>query len=421
MAKSYRRVDVSIAMESVFAEYQVDLFEEYDVFAIDGGYESGDFDQEKLVNRLKYYGAVGTQMEFFRLQLLSDAGNADFLKQTVDYVRTKTGMGWLESERETVSTWENQKEDAKETAEKETQVLDQMEELILAEGKDLPQKDNPIAHISDIKNKPILELVLPQDRHVSDKTLGGADLFSERSKNVGIGEFYKSADNGAIVKLALYEYAQDHFGSYDNPKEGRALDYEMEYLLAGEKNDEDNLSTVANHILGIRFGANYLYLQTDSGRKSEALALATTLCTLFQVPAITEAVKQGILLAWAYGEGIMDVRSLMEEKKVPLIKGDENWQLSLSGLLTLGTGSEESQGMDSEEGMDYLDYIRLLFYLEDSKECSDNMLSLIEKNLHLKGKNFIRIDHMATGIGIDCESSVRRNIKYSYKVALSYG
>ena len=43
LAKNYRRADTDRAMESVFAEYQKELQEEYDIFALDGSYETGQY------------------------------------------------------------------------------------------------------------------------------------------------------------------------------------------------------------------------------------------------------------------------------------------------------------------------------------------------------------------------------------------
>ncbi len=42
-AKSYRRADMNCAMESVFAEYQRDMLEEFDLFVLDASYESSDY------------------------------------------------------------------------------------------------------------------------------------------------------------------------------------------------------------------------------------------------------------------------------------------------------------------------------------------------------------------------------------------
>ena len=47
MAKNYRRADMNRALECVFAEYQKELLENYDVFAIECGYETGTYTEQK--------------------------------------------------------------------------------------------------------------------------------------------------------------------------------------------------------------------------------------------------------------------------------------------------------------------------------------------------------------------------------------
>ena len=48
-------------MESVFAEYQRDMLEEFDLFVLDASYESSDYSEEKIFDRLSYYGASGME------------------------------------------------------------------------------------------------------------------------------------------------------------------------------------------------------------------------------------------------------------------------------------------------------------------------------------------------------------------------
>ena len=83
----------------------------------------------------------------------------------------------------------------------------------------------------------------------------------------------------------------------------------MEYMLAGKESDRENLEAVVNQLLLFRFVPNYMHLQGSSTKKAEAEAMALTLCSLLAVPAITQAAAQVILLAWAYGECLMDVRA----------------------------------------------------------------------------------------------------------------
>lgn len=46
MAKNYRRADMNRAMESVFAEYQKELLDEYEIFALEATYETGTYAKE---------------------------------------------------------------------------------------------------------------------------------------------------------------------------------------------------------------------------------------------------------------------------------------------------------------------------------------------------------------------------------------
>ena len=46
--KNYRRADMTRAVESIFAEYQKELWEVYGIFALEGSYETGSYNEELL-------------------------------------------------------------------------------------------------------------------------------------------------------------------------------------------------------------------------------------------------------------------------------------------------------------------------------------------------------------------------------------
>ena len=171
----------------------------------------------------------------------------------------------------------------------------------------------------------------------------------------------------------------------------------------------------------LRFVPNYAYIQTDSVKKAEAEATAAALCVLLAVPAITEAAAQAILLAWAYGETIMDMRSLLTGKKVPFIKSEESWQLSWQAFLTLGTEEDTSEGMDYGEGMDYKEYLRVLLFLEKKETAAIRTLGIIEQNLRMRyGQPYFHADYCISRMEIHTECTLRRNISYDYKTYYGY-
>ena len=48
-SKNIRRADTERAVESLFAEYQKELLEEYDLFGLDGTYETGNYSEERVI------------------------------------------------------------------------------------------------------------------------------------------------------------------------------------------------------------------------------------------------------------------------------------------------------------------------------------------------------------------------------------
>ena len=77
----------------------------------------------------------------------------------------------------------------------------------------------------------------------------------------------------------------------------------------------------------------------------------------------------------------MDVRSLLDGQKAAITKDDTNWQLSLSGLMKLGTDEDTGTGMDVQDGMGYKDYMRMLLFLEGKERMSMRAMGIIEKNM----------------------------------------
>ena len=55
---------------SVFGEYQKELLEEYGIFAVEGSYETGNFSEKQLIDRMHYYGAVSyTHLDVYKRQV----------------------------------------------------------------------------------------------------------------------------------------------------------------------------------------------------------------------------------------------------------------------------------------------------------------------------------------------------------------
>ena len=289
-------------------------------------------------------------------ELLTDNRGAAFYRQAVRYVKSKIGLDHIE---EDTSYWEEQEESGKDFEKEETEVQENLDSMLEGTEESLPSENNPIESVSSIQKSNLLQIIVENPEQLSEKCVKKEELASVRELNTGKGNFAeKEKKNEVTGKLFFEKYLLEHFADITQTKEERALDYELEYLIGGYENDQKNLEAVVKKILPIRLGINYAYLLTDEVKKAEAEVLALSLCTLLTVPGITEVVKHAILLAWAYGEGLADLRTLVAGRKVPLVKSKETWKLKLSELLNIGEQGIQDVDQDTGEGLTYRDYLK---------------------------------------------------------------
>lgn len=419
--KNFRRTDGERAMECLFAEYQKELLEEYDVFALDAGYETGQYQKKLLDQRLQFYELGNFKSSIERIEFLSDNYAKAFYEQSVTDMKHKYGVEFIEKELGKVESWKTNEEVVKAYQKKEEQNQNALDSMLTENGVELPIEDNPMEYVAVLKKSPVLSLVMPEGEMVSEKDIPLAELPSHRSCNHGYGDFTKEyGKSGAIEKLLFVEYLVEHFYEATD-QESNVLEYELEYLIAGKGNDRENLKVVVNRLLMIRFASNYAYLQMSSSKEAQARALALTLSSALAVPAITEAAAQGILLSWAFGESVVDVRNLLGGQKVPLKKDDASWQISLSGLMKLGEVHTINDGADCKTGQTYEDYLRILLFLGDDGKIRMRTLDLIEQNLQkIHGLTFFHVDDCITKLEMKIICDMRRGIRYTFPLYFGY-
>lgn len=400
ITKNRKRADTLLALESTFAEYQRELLEEYEIFARYGCTES------VIKQRLSYYGAKNMEHELIRKQLLTDSQGAPFYHMAVRYMKD-----WLGAEH-TPSGSEYNTSSERDVEEKEQENAQELDRLLTENEAELPAENNPLESVGKLKNKPLLSLIVPKEKTLSTNVIELSDLPSKRELEKG--NWQQEGSGSTTDKVFFLAYVTEHFSNQTTSQEGDALLYEQEYLIGGFAGDQENLESVCKKIMNIRTVANYTYLLTDSAKQAEAEAMAATLCTLLTVPGITQVVKYALLFAWAYGESIVDMRALLKGNKVPAVKNSENWQLQLTNLLTLGTENEITGEKNSQSGLSYSDYLKILLTIQSQEILSIRCLDLIECNLH------IRTDECMTKAEIRSEVNLRRGIQDIFTTSFEY-
>ena len=171
----------------------------------------------------------------------------------------------------------------------------------------------------------------------------------------------------------------------------------------------------------VRMALNYVYLMGDSAKQAEVTALAVAVTTALLIPEAAEVLKQLILLAWAAGESVVDIRTLLSGNRTALIKSSDTWQLPLSSLLTLGSGTEQIDGSDVPGGITYKDYLRMFLFLKNPDNVNMRVLDRIEENIKMEyGMDWFRTDQCITKIEVKNTSEILGGITYTFPVYFGY-
>ena len=135
-----KRADTELAMESVFAEYNTKMLEEYDIFVRVGG------DEKEISRRLWFYGAKNMEHNIQKIWLLTDNHGQSFYQQAV------RSMGGEVEEIQTSPEQSYEKEEQK--------VVGALEEILMEEGQSLPWENNPIELVKQLKQQSLVAQVV---------------------------------------------------------------------------------------------------------------------------------------------------------------------------------------------------------------------------------------------------------------------
>ena len=433
--KNLARLETDRAVYSVFGEYQKELLEQYHIFGLEGSYGTGSYTEDNLISRMHYYGTDGTEHEITGIQYLTDDHGQAFREQVLTYMEQTKGIGLIRELTGLTAVWEEQEIQGKEMEEIQEETAEQMEEVsdLLETEEDTGTggqeqiSENPFTFMEKISQYGIVSVVLPEDMVISEKTVDLEAQASYRNLRTGRGSFpSRTGMDGIEEKLLFDEYLAESFTNAVPEEEDagaekdRSLDYEIEYILAGRSSDEENLESVLFRIFLIRMALNYTFLLIDTEKQGEAELLALAISAVLLMPEAVEGVKQLVIAAWAAGESVVDIRTLLSGKRTALVKTSENWQTSLSSLFRLGDDSRQ-EGSDIQGGICYKDYLRMLLFLENTDEITMRALDRAEENLRTEQQlDHFRADQCITRLRMDNTVTFHDSLTYQFPVYFGY-
>lgn len=365
---------MELAEFSVLSEYQQELFKHYGLFFLDLDYEQGSEHIGILETRLSEY--LNKNMEEIQTENLkvknicraTDAEGSHFFKQAAEVIKVQSGYKIFEEIFENAENIELEEVDLEEILEKQENAAEEA----LDSWKEDENFSISLPDISFPSMKALREAVFGEETGLSEKSVNLSERISERNLSVGSGK--EGSHSFAEMEL-FHSYLFKYFGYYgdENPDVwDSSLEYQLEYILAGEKSDLDNLENMMWRIFLLRAGGNYLFYHQDPYEFRKAQTEATALVGFLGNPILIEAVTEILLVSRAIEDGIVQTRRIFAGEKVPLYENG-----TFSGIL-----------------LGYEEYLYLFLKTEKRKNKIFRCMDLVELEVRKKsGYERFYLDH----------------------------
>ena len=233
--------------------------------------------------------------------------------------------------------------------------------------------------IQELGKKKLLELLLPKGRECPSTT----ECYTDSPFTAG------SVANPLQVGL-LGEYSLRYFHSYHKEDNGNTIPFsnaeglEVEYLLHGKKSDYENLAAQVTALLAVREAMNFIHIVCDTEKRQEVENFVTGFLAATANPIVIAVFSIFVIGIWAFAQALLDVKHLLNDERVPLMHGEDSWDLGLSKLLdfsSLLSGEDEKK---ERQGFSYTDYLRAFLFtkgLLHQDKINNAMLYCMEKNI----------------------------------------
>lgn len=249
--------------------------------------------------------------------------------------------------------------------------------------KTLTSKNLPSSYIN--KEEISLDSIL-------DMVVNNLGLDSSLANNIfqSISSIDISFIDSIYSNVLFEEYLQEHFNSYLKVKNNldKKLEYELEYILVGEKEDKENLGQVVATLLLLRTFTNFITVFCDKSLNLEAGTYASALVGFTGIPALISIVKMILLFLFSIVESLIDIAALLKDKNIPIIKGKSELSLTFKDLFLINKDliHKKADKLSDEEkinNMNYNSFLRIIGYTKSQKNKGYRAMDLIEENIKL--------------------------------------
>ena len=413
-------VAADISANAVLSEFNKALFEQFDLLLVDASYGETTPSVKNVEERLRYY-VEGNLSAPVRSGLLSpqsftalteeivaipeysvatDAGYAVLQRQILEYMKAEPVEQMLSELSGYLGTFETAgiaDVNVEQLIEETKDELASADMTVQNEDGETQEVDleNPADQVWNENRHGLVDWLIPDGKDISTTTVDLSAYASHRTLHHGTG-LDESLEMNLSDPLLINLYMSEKCGYFGKTYDKSVLKYQLEYLIAGKGNDHDNLESVAYKLLLWREASNLAHILSSPAKLAEVEALAASVAAVTLLPWLEPVLKYALILAWSMAESMVDIRSLYKGEKVPLVKTDDTWHLSIANLTDYKNHLDE--GGDRSRGLKYVDYLKIMVALEGRDKTIPRLADIMEMDVHKAMKNnFLKLDYC-----IDC-------------------
>lgn len=240
-------------------------------------------------------------------------------------------------------------------------------------------------------------------------------VFSEGALPEAVTERIKEEIRNATDTLLMSGYCSSQLKCYGSSadKGDTVLDYEREYVIAGNRSDEENLTEIAGRLVLLRLVPAAVYAFSEPSVLAEAESAAALISGGIGLPLLAEAVKYLILAAVAVEQAVIETAAIMKGKKVPVLTDASSACVSVATLAAFNSTTISARAVaigESTAAPDYGGYLLLFLLAGDADSEYARTLDIIQENLRYEFDGDILLSNFISGF--TAEAEYERNVKY---------
>lgn len=275
-------------------------------------------------------------------------------------------------------------------------------------GVGTEEGDNPLDTFENLLTDGIKDLVLPKDFKMSGKKTDNPDhylnLHKINAKKVNSQEAIKNFANEEEVELSesvgdfssisaknvwsllyLNHYFQHALSASKSKKWKTCLNYEMEYVLCGEKSDKENFEATINRIFLLRTVVNIGTIMATSTMRETCYGAALAVVGFTGLEPLIRLMQVLFSVMWGMAESLVDVAGVLSEREVPLVKKESDFQLTFPEIVMINHEfiSQKAQKMKKagKTSFGYEQYLMMMIATNKTETLHYRMMDLMEWNI----------------------------------------